>query len=297
MSLDHIIPRFILKGYALNPTAPANEQEIKILDKETKECSVEKIKTAYAIKDFNSEKTERLLCEEYENKVARIFHRIKKRADSNEEYVDLSQNEYKLLFRFFVVMWRRNDIQIKKGIELLSKINDFMKSFFGDNLQNMLKQEYKNVNINELIKTELNKNKKILYDSIISQTDDSDPTVKKTILHYKPCIIYNKSNINFTMHNTYGTVRYMVESGHIPNETDTPNCFIEPISNKLCFLLNRTDTEISLENKIYKIPIEVISDDAYIKEYFIEGYIIKQATSFVVDNTNLEIIKSKISEN
>ena len=295
MSLDHIIPRFVLKGYALNPSAKANELEIRILDRKTKDISVEKIKEAYAIKDFNSEQTERLLCEEYETKVARIFQRIKKRAEDNENHVVLSNGEYKLLFRFFVIMWRRNDIHVDKSKALLEDFFNLFRIMCGDNLQNMLKSEYRDVDINQLMEEELNKHMKDLYDKTIGQTNENDPTVRKTILNYKPIIIYNKSNINFTLHNTYGTTIYSVESGRMPDDIDMPTHIIEPISNKLCFALFFTSEKVSLEEKTYKISIQKIEDDNYIKKYYIEGYITGQATSFVVDDTNVEIVKAKIS--
>lgn len=295
MSIDHIIPRFVLKGYALNPSAEAKEQEIRILNRKTQNISVKKIKEAYAIEDFNSKQTERLLCEEYETKVARIFQRINKRAEDNENHVVLSNDEYKLLFRFFVIMWRRNDIHIDKSRILLKDIHNSMRVILGDNLQKMLKPEYRDLDINQLMEEELNKHMKDLYDKIIDQTDENDPTVKKTILHYKPIIIYNKSNINFTLHNTYGTTIYMVKQGTMPNYIDIPFRIIEPISNKLCFSLMLTSEKVSLEEKVYKIEIKIIEDDNDIKEHFIEEYITGQATSFVVDGTNAEIVKAKIS--
>ncbi len=295
MSIDHIIPRFVLKGYALNPSAEAKEQEIRILNRKTQNISVKKIKEAYAIEDFNSKQTERLLCEEYETKVARIFQRINKRAEDNENHVVLSNDEYKLLFRFFVIMWRRNDIHIDKSRILLKDIHNSMRVILGDNLQKMLKPEYRDLDINQLMEEELNKHMKDLYDKIIDQTDENDPTVKKTILHYKPIIIYNKSNINFTLHNTYGTTIYMVKQGTMPNDIDIPFRIIEPISNKLCFSLMLTSEKVSLEEKVYKIEIKIIEDDNDIKEHFIEEYITGQATSFVVDGTNAEIVKAKIS--
>lgn len=295
MSLDHIIPKLVLKGYALNPLAKANEQEIRILDRKTKGISVEKINEAYAIEDFNSEQTERLLCEEYETKIARIFQRIKKRAEDNENHVVLSNGEYKLLFRFFVIMWRRNDIHVDKRKDLLKDFHNFMCAIHGDNLRNMLKPEYRDVDINQLMEEELNKHRKDIYDIIIAETDENDPTVRKTILNYKPIIIYNKSNINFTLHNTYGTTIYSVEPGHMPDDKDVPTHIIEPISNKLCFSLFFTSEKVSLGEKTYKIPIVKIENDNYIKEHFIEAYITGQATSFVVDDTNVETVKAKIS--
>lgn len=294
MAIDHIIPRFVLKGYALNPSAEAKEQEIQILDRKTKNISVQKIKEAYAIEDFNSGQTERFLCKEYETKIARIFQRIKKRAEDNENHVVLSNDEYKLMFRFFVIMWRRNDIHVDKRKTLLKNFHNLMSTMYGDNLQKMLKPEYRNSDIDQLMEEELNKHRKDFYDIIIAQTNENDPTVRKTILNYKPFIVYNKSNINFTLHNTYGTTIYMVNPGETTDNVE-PFRIIEPITNKLCFSLFCTSEKISLEEKNYKIEIKTIEGDNYIREHFVEEYITAQATSFVVDDTNVEIVKAKIS--
>ena len=87
----------------------------------------------------------------------------------------------------------------------------------------------------------------------------------------------------------------MVKQGTMPNDIDIPFRIIEPISNKLCFSLMLTSEKVSLEEKVYKIEIKIIEDDNDIKEHFIEEYITGQATSFVVDGTNAEIVKAKIS--
>ena len=112
MAIHHFIPKFILKGFSFNPKANKNEQLITIYNKKINKFSNELINFAFAEKDFNSEETETILGEQYENIIARVFQRIQKRAYSNESDVVLSNEEYRLLFRFFTIMWRRNDIQL-----------------------------------------------------------------------------------------------------------------------------------------------------------------------------------------
>ena len=205
MAIHHFIPKFILKGFSFNPKANKNEQLITIYNKKTNKFSNEKINFSFAEKDFNSEETETILGEQYENIIARVFQRIKKRAYSKESDVVLSNEEYRLLFRFFTIMWRRNDIQLERINEMAININNEMETMFGNNFKNMLRPEYQDKNLTDLIKSNIENIKKPLYDKIIKDTTDDDETVQKTILNYIPTIIYNKSNIHFLLHNTYGT--------------------------------------------------------------------------------------------
>ena len=61
MPRDHIIPKFILRGFAINPEANKQNQKIMIYNRETKEIKIEKIADAYALRDFNSPELEKLL--------------------------------------------------------------------------------------------------------------------------------------------------------------------------------------------------------------------------------------------
>lgn len=293
MANDHIIPRFILKGFALNPEASANEQEIMIYDKSTKEQTIEKISKAYAIKNFNSPETETLLANEYENKISIIFQRIKKRATDNEKDVVLSNEEYKLLFRFFIVMWRRNSIQLEKSKEqFLNVIPEFEKileKLSGKKTKDMLKDEYKNISHEEMYNINQDKLRIPLYDKIISQTTIYDPIVQKTLKYYFPAIIVNNSDTHFLLHNTYATNLHL---GPIIDE-EFPYYMILPISKNLCFYLMLSAEEIDLTKNTYILPIDIYPDDI-IKKMFIESYITKTATSFVVDETNIDIVKNAI---
>lgn len=293
MPNDHIISKFILKGFALNSDASANEQEVMIYDKNKKEQTIQKISKAYAIEGFNSPETETLLANEYENKVAIIFQRIKKRATDNEKDVVLSNEEYKLLFRFFIIMWRRNDIQLEKSKELakkfMPKVEKFVKTLSGIDMNDMLKDEYKNMSYEEMFDTKQEDLRIPLYDKIITKTTIDDPIVQKTLVNYFSAIILNNSNTHFLLHNTYATNLHL---GPIIDE-EFPDYMILPISNKLCFFLMLSKQKIDLTKETYKLPIDIYPDDI-IKKIFIERYITKTATSFVVDETNIDIVKNTI---
>ncbi len=291
MSRDHIIPQFILRGFAINPTAAKSKQKIMIYDRKTKKIKTEKIADAYAIQDFNSPETEKFLAQKYENDIAKIFQQIKDAAEGEQKAIHLSNKEYKLLYRFFVIMWRRNDIQEQKMKKLSMQVNEFIRNLFGDKkYKEMLLPEYRNVPIEQEIEQRINEVKQSFYDRIIQETNDDDPTAQKTIKHYKPHIIYNKSNIHFILHNSYATLEYFVKDNTI-QEDDIPYYFIEPISNKPSFCLLFSENEIELTKENYEISIEVITDDDFIKNHFVKEYITSVATSIVVDDTNKEYVK------
>lgn len=291
MPRDHIIPKFILRGFSINPTAHKSNQKIMFYDRKTKQVKTEKIADAYAIQGFNSPETEKYLAQEYENDVAKIFQRIKEAAENNQKNTKLSNTEYKLLFRFFVIMWRRNDIQVDKMKEMSRLFNDSIKNLVGEKqYKEMLRPEYRNIPIEQEMDKRINEKRESFYDRAIQQTNDDDTTVQKTIKNYKPYIIYNKSNIHFILHNTYGTLKYII-SGDSIQEDDIPYFFIEPISNTLCFYLAWSKGEIDLNKGYYEIPIEIWDEDELIKEHFIKGYITNTATSFVVDDTNKDFVE------
>lgn len=290
MAIHHFIPKFILKGFSFNPKANKNEQLITIYNKKTNKFSNELINFAFAEKDFNSEETETILGEQYENIIARVFQRIQKRAYSNESDVVLSNEEYRLLFRFFTIMWRRNDIQLERINEMAININNEMKTIFGNNFKNMLRPEYQDKNLTDLIKSNIENIKKPLYDKIIKDTTDDDETVQKTILNYIPTIIYNKSNVHFLLHNTYGTLRYIKKENEEIQDYDLPYTFIEPISKNLCFCLLLTQNQIDIKKDKYKIKIEVWDNDEDIIKFFIKDYLTDTATNYVVDETNYKYV-------
>ena len=294
MSKDHIIPQFILRGFAINPAANKQNQKIMIYDKDTKQVHTKKIADTYSLLDFNSPETEKYLANEYESKVAKIFQRASKAASEKQQSISLSNNEYKLLFRFFVIMWRRNNIQLEKAKEMGIQLENMLKSLFGNHYKEMLKPEYKDYSFEKMFDEKMDDVRKALYDKVIPETKDDDPTVLKTIKHYSPFIVNNTSNIHFLLHNTYATLRYMVPKSQ--NEIyaeDIPSIMIYPISKTLCFCMILKEKETDTDKEEFNIPIEAWCNDEDIKLHFIDGYITQTAKSFIVDETNIDFIKNK----
>lgn len=294
MSRDHIIPQFILRGFAINPTEKKQNQKIMIYDKDTKQVHTKKIADTYSLLDFNSPETEKYLANEYESKVAKIFQRASKAASEKQQSISLSNKEYKILFRFFVIMWRRNDIQLEKAKEMGIQLENMLKSLFGNHYKEMLKPEYKDYSFEKMFDEKMDDVRKALYDKVIPETKDDDPTVLKTIKHYFPFIVNNTSNIHFLLHNTYATLRYMVPKSQ--NEIyaeDIPSIMIYPISKTLCFCMILKEKETDTDKEEFNIPIEAWCNDEDIKLHFIDGYITQTAKSFIVDETNIDFIKNK----
>ena len=294
MSRDHIIPQFILRGFAINPAANKQNQKIMIYDKDTKQVHTKKIADTYSLLDFNSPETEKYLANEYESKVAKIFQRASKAASEKQESISLSNKEYKMLFRFFVIMWRRNNIQLEKAKEMGIQLENMLKSLFGNHYKEMLKPEYKDYSFEKMFDEKMDDVRKALYDKVIPETKDDDPTVLKTIKHYFPFIVNNTSNIHFLLHNTYATLRYMVPKSQ--NEIyaeDIPSIMIYPISKTLCFCMILKEKETDTDKEEFNIPIEAWCNDEDIKLHFIDGYITQTAKSFIVDETNIDFIKNK----
>lgn len=293
MSRDHIIPRFILRGFAISPTKSKSKQRIMIYNKETRLVITEKIDDAYALPNFNSPDTEQYLANEYESKVARLFQRIAGAANTNQPCASFSTDEYNLLFRFFVIMWRRNDIHLERTREMALQFEGYFKSIFGSHYKAMLNPEYKDYTIEKIFNEKIDDIRTVLYDKLIRETTDDDTTVLKTIMNYHPVIIENKSKIHFLLHNTYSTLVYAVSKNQTDiNTEDMPGFMICPISKTLCFCLLPGKNETSLSKGHTKIPIEIWDNDEDIKRHFIDGYITKTAKSFVVDETNMDFVQA-----
>lgn len=271
MAKHHIIPRFILRNFSLNPDADKQDQEIRIFDVKTNRDYVSKIKDAYEKENFNSEKVEKKLCEEYENKIANLFKRIKNVADNNGPFVSFNNEEYKLLFKFFTIMWRRNS----------KHIDDFKNKILP-----LAGNDYKNIFVqNEEFLT------KMFYEHLIETTTDDDETVQKTISNYELAIVENTSDVNFLLHNTYGTLCYFKREGEEIVFDDYPFLQLFPISKKLYFYLTLTNSEIDVESEIFQVPIDKCYDKDEIIEIFIRKYIQPNALSYIVDETNIEFVK------
>lgn len=295
MSRDHIIPQFILRGFATNPNANKNNQTVMLYDRATELTEIKKIGDAFSINDFNSKETEKLLARQYESSISNIFQRITNNANKDEKSITLTNSEYKLLIRFFVVMWRRNNIQMDKAKQAGIQIEEVLKQLLGSHYQDALNPEYKNYSFEKVFEDNFGTISKSFYDSVIQGTTDDDPTVQKTIKHYIPHIVYNKSNVHFILHNTYSTLKYIVKKGDDVLESDYPMAILYPISNILCFATLYTEKEIDVSKDSFIIPIEKCENDDNIKNYFIDGYITETATTFVVDETNIEYVKQYLA--
>ena len=267
-----------------------------IYDKETKQPFVEEINDAYALEDFNSDETERYLANKYESKVAKFFRRISETVDMDQKLVTFSESEYKLLIRFFVIMWRRNDIQLEKAKEMASQFENIMKSLSGVNYNKLFNAKCDGQSFEKILNDNIDDIRVAFYDKVIRETTNDDPTVLKTIRHYRPVIVENKSKIHFLLHNTYSTLRYMVPKNQSEvSEADVPSIMLYPISKTLCFCLLYNEKGTEFFKNTIDVPIECWSRDDDIKLHFIDGYITQTAKSFIVDETNVEFVKRSLN--
>ena len=85
----NIIPKFILKGFAINPEVAPKNQAVLIYDVKRKETKRIKIVDAYQLENFNSDITEKHLAYKYENDVAKLFQRIKEIAVAEKEEIKI----------------------------------------------------------------------------------------------------------------------------------------------------------------------------------------------------------------
>lgn len=276
MSRDHYIPRLILRGFAINENLPKDKQVICVLDSKTKTVENKLISNSFMQIDYNSKETEQFLAHEIESKIGNIFNRIKIAASKNQKFIELKDYEYKALFRFFVIMWRRNAIQINKMKEVIDCAELIINN---PNMQN------KNIPLAQLFEENKDIIRKTFFDLVIPQTTNTDETVLKTILNYTPFIIKNETDLHFILHNAYATLNYFVKQNTVVTENDAPYFMIYPISKTLCFGLLCNQTQTDLNKKTYIVPFESWDKES-IKSFLINGYVLPTAEYYVVDETN-----------
>lgn len=276
MSRDHYIPRLILRGFAINENLPKDKQVICVLDSKTKTVENKLISNSFMQIDYNSKETEQFLAQEIESKIGNIFNRIKIAASKNQKFIELKDYEYKALFRFFVIMWRRNAIQINKMKEVIDCAELIINN---PNMQN------KNIPLAQLFEENKDILRKTFFDVVIPQTTNTDETVLKTILNYTPFIIKNETDLHFILHNAYATLNYFVKQNTVVTENDAPYFMIYPISKTLCFGLLCNQTQTDLNKKTYIVPFESWDKES-IKSFLINGYVLPTAEYYVVDETN-----------
>lgn len=279
MSRDHYIPQFILRGFAINENLPKDKQVICVLDSKTKTVENKLISNSFMQIDYNSKETEQFLAQDIESKIGNIFNRIKIAASNNQKYIELKDYEYKALFRFFVIMWRRNAIQINKMKEVIDLAELIINN---PNMQNM---QNNNIPLGRLFEENKDVFRKTFFDLVIPQTTNTDETVLKTILNYTPFIIKNETDLHFILHNAYSTLNYFVKQNTVVTENDAPYFMIYPISKTLCFGLLCNQTQTDLNKKTYIVPFESWDKES-IKSFLINGYVLPTAEYYVVDETN-----------
>lgn len=276
MSRDHYIPQLILRGFAINENLPKDKQVICVLNSKTKTVENKLISNSFMQIDYNSKETEQFLAQEIESKIGNIFNRIKIAASKNQKFIELKDYEYKALFRFFVIMWRRNAIQINKMKEVIDCAELIINN---PNVQN------KNIPLAQLFEENKDIFRKTFFDLVIPQTTNTDETVQKTILNYTPFIIKNETDLHFILHNAYATLNYFVKQNTVVTENDAPYFMIYPISKTLCFGLLCNQTQTDLNKETYIVPFESWDKES-IKSFLINGYVLPTAEYYVVDETN-----------
>ena len=286
MSRDHYIPQFILRGFAIDDSLPKDKQEIRILDTKTLEVETTLIGNAFMKIDCNTEETETSFAQNFETPMGNVLQQIKNAIRKNQNQVELKKSAYQKLFRFLVLMWRRNIVQLKKMEEYASILGEF---FDGDRPLGANESPFAQY-------FEANKDicAKAFYDIIIKQTTNDDDTVKKTILNYRPIVIHNTSNVHFIVHNTYSTLNYCCQSYDQISTTDMPPIMIFPLSKNICLYLLLREQPLQLNNAQYPIAIETWDNPNDIEQFMIDRYIQPTSESIVVDNTNLQYVLNKL---
>jgi hypothetical protein len=179
-------------------------------------------------------------------------------------------------------MWRRNDIQIEKSINLMRGMldNPFVRT--------MMCEKFRKIPTQDLIDYKYREMKDLLYSNIITNTIEEDPTVQKQMKDYKPIIVVNKTEINFPLHNKYSTVQYF----DLFHGDEYPDCTIEPITNRI-FIFCIISKKHGLVKERMRIPVVYLNDKQEV-ELLIKLYILDSAKSVVVDESNIDIVKKRL---
>ena len=291
MQKCHIIPRFILKEFAINTKASKTKQKVMLLDTATLETKTALVSATFAIENFYSQETEKILAYQYEDKVAKIFRKIKEQAIDGKSSISLIKDDYWLLFRFFAVMRKRDNANIEQAKKLADEADKIIPVMYGRDLK---PKQYKDMPIYEILGEKDFCDRYCNFDLMIAETTCDDPNVKNRISFYRPRIIYNKSDIHFVIHNSYETCNYQnVEHWIVENEL--PLSITEPISSELCIELRREDYHIDVSKEDFEIKIRTVDDKQRAEDY-IRKYIVSNAEQIVVDDSNLNIVKAALKE-
>jgi len=279
---DPYIPRFILREFSINPTEEKYKQKIMIFEDGI--IKTKRIADAYQVKNLYTRDAETLFAN-LENKVARIRKRIIKNVSEGSKVIELSKEDYILLVRFNVIMWRRNTVQQtlrkKRAKDVIAKMPRHTRL-----------KEYQNLTNDEMLaKMPFDQISKKSYESIIRNTNADDPTVLKTLMYYSPHLLVNETDSAFPLHNLYGTVVRMSKDGQIAGE-EFPDILIEPLSKKIYMIYFR---RVNVLKKTIKIGVEREPNPEQIKR-IINYYLVTNYSSIVIDESNQQIIKSLLIE-
>lgn len=290
MSRDHFIPRFILRGFAIDENLPKNKQEIYIFDRKTKTIEKKLIADSFMQIDYNSEETEKYLAYEIEAKVGGIFHNIKKCVNEKKDKFVINKSLYKALHVFLVLMWRRNAKQVENMRKMASDIETYMKELCGNNYEDAINPQYRNMSLQDFFEQHIDETRKAFFDYTVKHTNSDDPTVMKTIKNYIPFIVNNKSGIHFLLHDTYSTLTYFSHLDCDISEYDMPFIMLYPISKTLCLCLMLSQNEIDINQKEFILPIVTWENEKGLKQLLFDNYITDTAKLFVVDDTNKDYL-------
>ncbi|MFA5037381.1 MAG: hypothetical protein WC479_09430 [Candidatus Izemoplasmatales bacterium] len=269
---DHILPQVLLRGFAYNSFVNKQDAQIKVLTQTG--VSIGLVKDLYQQNMFYSRETEAMLDHDYEQPFGIIKKKlIESLIVSDLDEYSLSTIEYFLLIKFFVILWRRNEVHIEKTVGIVKAI---MEDSY---LRPMLKPENQNKTSDELTNSIKQNLQEEVYHKIISETNNDDPTVQKTFHLYTPIIVINHCEITFPLHNKYATAQQRINE-----DPEYPRMTIEPITNRIYMVFKRQESHYDEKTQV---PIKVIHlHETFDVEAMIGLYLIPGLKSIVVDDSN-----------
>ncbi|MFW6272934.1 MAG: hypothetical protein ACOC2U_04050 [bacterium] len=282
---DHILPQVLLRGFKINNPKNKNNSVIRILTKDA--VKQLKIVNAYQKEEFYTRFIETQLNRSFENKFGIIKELLKESIEKEKgRQIEFSMSRYMQLLKFFVVMWRRSDVQIEQ-------MENMLKSVLDNKIirENMMK-EFKNKPTDEFISEKNEILKTGFYSKMIKETNNKDKTVLKMLNNYNPLIIYNTSDISFPLHNKYATV---IQTNN--SDEEYPLLSIQPITDRIFLLYFNKDKFVGPRDFLEKdkVKMDVLNVDSRQKiKSLINIYIITSANSVVIDDSNYSIVRKRL---
>jgi hypothetical protein len=280
---DHIIPQVLLRGFSINPDVNNKKQKIMYFNGE--KASVGKICNLYQKDNYYSRDVET----ELDRKFEQPFGVIKKNMvdtflNKNETVYEIAKEDYYKLIKFFVIMWRRNDIQMRK----LEQMTELV--LVNPNIRKYMKKEFQRLSPKKMFSNHEQELREAVYKNVIYTTTNSDPTVKKSVYDYYPLIVVNKTAVHFPLHSKYASVNQ-----YTSRDVLYPDFTIEPITKDLFVILRIKKKHGLFNSNILKIPVVNVYDEDLIKG-IIKLYLLGDTDSVVVDETNLEIVQNRLKD-